>query len=695
MSVIKVLDPQTVDQIAAGEVVERPESVVKELVENAMDAGADSISVEIKDGGISLIRVTDNGCGIEKEQVRTAFLRHATSKIADASDLNEIRSYGFRGEALSSISAVARGEMITKTKNEISGVRMTLEGSEEGELEEIGAPDGTTVVVRNLFFNVPVRKKFLKSPQTEGSYISDLMEHLALSHPSIAFRFMNGNQLKFATSGSGDLKEVIYKIYGKETWDEIIPMDANGNGIHLYGYLGKPSRNRSNRNGEIYYVNSRYIRSKVLFRAIEDGYHLYLMQHKYPFCILMLDVDPSVVDVNVHPTKMDVRFEEPSEIYDFVSQSIARRLKENDMMPPVYLTEQEKSSPDPASAPEPFQRAAAAKVREQESRIVMHAVSTAENTVSAARTAEELIIETAANPAENKFTYEENEKVATISAVNEQKVSYGGLSTFFDDDEDEESAKPGGVSAAGSLQPAKVSVTTDLQEELSIGQEGREQQVPPEPEIRIASAVQMEIPMPEKILTENSRPKFRVLGQLFETYWLFEFEDKLLVMDQHAAHEKVNFEKFMKRYEAGEILSQSILPPQIVTLTGREMEVYRKYKNKFAEMGFETEEFGGKEISVHGAPMDLYSGSIRDLFLEMLDNLEDTGYGRSMSIESRIATMACKASVKGNMSMTREEVESLIDQLLVCDNPYFCPHGRPTMISFSKYEIDKKFKRIV
>ncbi len=693
MNVIKVLDPQTVDQIAAGEVVERPESVVKELVENAMDAGADSISVEIKDGGISLIRVTDNGCGIEKEQVRTAFLRHATSKIADASDLNEIRSYGFRGEALSSISAVARVEMITKTKNEISGVRMTLEGSEEGDLEEIGAPDGTTVVVRNLFFNVPVRKKFLKSPQTEGSYISDLMEHLALSHPSIAFRFMNGNQLKFATSGSGDLKEVIYKIYGKETWDEIIPMDANANGIHLYGYLGKPSRNRSNRNGEIYYVNSRYIRSKVLFRAIEDGYHLYLMQHKYPFCILMLDVDPSVVDVNVHPTKMDVRFEEPSVIYDFVSQSIARRLKENDMMPPVYLTEAEKPSQDPASAPEPFQRVAAAKVREQESRIVMPAAQKAESKANAAETVDEQIAKAASIPAESMPLYKENETFSAILAVNEQKASYGGISTFFDDDEDEESANPASE-ITNSQKADQETIATDLQEVPSVPLE-EEQHAGAEPEIRIASAVQMEIPMPEKILTEHSRPKFRVLGQLFETYWLFEYEEKLLVMDQHAAHEKVNFEKFMKRYESGEILSQSILPPQIVTLTGREMEVYRKYKDKFAEMGFETEEFGGKEISVHGAPMDLYSGSVRDLFLEMLDNLEDTGYGRSMSIESRIATMACKASVKGNMSMTKEEVESLIDQLLVCDNPYFCPHGRPTMISFSKYEIDKKFKRIV
>ncbi len=687
MNVIKVLDPQTVDQIAAGEVVERPESVVKELVENAMDAGADSISVEIKDGGISLIRVTDNGCGIEKEQVRTAFLRHATSKIADAADLNEIRSYGFRGEALSSISAVARVEMITKTRDEISGVRMTLEGSEEGDLEEIGAPDGTTVVVRNLFFNVPVRKKFLKSPQTEGSYISDLMEHLALSHPSIAFRFMNGSQLKFATSGSGDLKEVIYKIYGKETWDEIVPMDVNGKGMRLYGYLGKPSRNRSNRNGEIYYVNSRYIRSKVLFRAIEDGYHLYLMQHKYPFCILMLDVDPSVVDVNVHPTKMDVRFEEPSLIYDFVSQSIATRLKENDMMPPVYLTEQEKKMQDPASAPEPFQIAAASKARELESKIVLPAASAAEPGERQTDKQNEM---SAANPSEAKRDYDGNAGEPAEFAVRENKAVYDGISTFFDDDEEEEKPVSPKEDAFSLRQEPMPSASKE--DRLVMPEDRTEQE---EPEVMIASAVQLEIPMPKKILAETSRPKFRVLGQLFETYWLFEYEDKLLVMDQHAAHEKVNFEKFMKRYEAGEILSQSILPPQIVTLTGSEMEVYRKYKGKFAEMGFETEEFGGKEISVHGAPMDLYSENIRDLFLEILDNLEDTGYGRSMSIESRIATMACKASVKGNMSMTREEVESLIDQLLVCDNPYFCPHGRPTMISFSKYEIDKKFKRIV
>jgi len=643
MAFINILDHSTIDQIAAGEVVERPSSIVKELVENAMDAEASAVTVEIRDGGISLIRVTDNGSGIEKTEIRKAFLRHATSKISTADDLSHLKSLGFRGEALSSIAAVSQIELITKTRADLTGIRLSMEGSDETSCEEIGAPDGTTVMVRNVFFNVPARKKFLKQASTEGGYIADLMEHLAMSHPSISFKFVQNGQTRFATSGNGNLKEVIYRIYGRDTADQLIPFCFEKDGIFLNGFLGKPSCNRSNRSSEIYFINSRYIKSKIISAAIEEGYHSYLMQHKYPFCVLMIDVDPEKVDVNVHPSKMEVRFSDSMFVQDVIAKAVKNRLREQEMIPPVILNmEKDPEQSRIIKSPEPFQN----HLREQN------------------------------HP----------DTAIPASSVRKPQLSLGTF-TLFDDDTDPSDPKEHFTALKDCVHETTVYGADHAPhtEDTLIRKKA---------EAEIKDAVQMELYEP-KVLSESSRRQFQILGQIFDTYWLVAFEDKLIMLDQHAAHEKVKYEKLMKDFKNGEILTQNIYPPVVLSLNGRETEILDRYHDTLEKMGFETDHFGGMEISVRTAPADLYGVSIRDMFLEMLDDLEETGSGKFNGIEERIATMACKAAVKGNHKMSLPEINSLFDQLLTLENPYFCPHGRPTMISFSQYEIDRKFKRIV
>lgn len=621
MAQINVLSKETIDKIAAGEVVERPSSVVKELLENAVDAGSGAVTVEIKEGGISFIRVTDNGCGIDKSQVPKAFLRHATSKIQTAEDLSRIVSLGFRGEALSSISAVSRMELITKTKEELTGIRYLIEGGEEKEVEEIGAPDGTTIIVRNLFFNTPVRKKFLKQPQTEGGYISDLMEHMALSHPQVSFKYINNGQIRFHTSGNGNLQEIIYRIYGRDISAALVPVDVKENGIHMWGFLGKPEVNRSNRNFEIYFVNGRFIKSNIIGKAIEEGYRKYVMQHKFPFAVLHFEIDSGEIDVNVHPTKMEVRFTNQSRLFDFIAGTIANTLHQRELIPEVVLEEQKKTEAEkekiPAGAvPEPF------------------------------------------------------EKQRSIKMV----------------------ASPPVYNTGKTIQPPK-----PVQQEVD--DFFVESRVLPKNEEPIQKTETKPVQMnffEEKMLTKEAKAEYQIMGQIFDTYWLVAFRDKLFIIDQHAAHEKVKYENFMKQLEAKDIQSQMVNPPVIITLTGREEAVLKESLEIFEEMGFELEEFGGNEYAIRSVPTDLYGCSESELFTEMLDELSEGQLkGTPEVIRQRIATMACKAAVKGNMSFDRIGMEALIDQLLALEDPYHCPHGRPTIISMSKYEIEKKFKRIV
>lgn len=687
MAVIHVLSHETIDKIAAGEVVERPSSIVKELVENAVDAGAGAITVEIKDGGVSFIRVSDNGCGIEKSEIRKAFLRHATSKIQDADDLLRLHSLGFRGEALSSISAVSQTEMITKTPRELTGVRLSMEGGMETDFEEVGAPDGTTIIIRNLFFNVPARRKFLKQPATEGGYVADLMEHLALANPQISFQFIQNNQVKFSTAGNGDLKQTIYKLYGKDMADSLIGIDKAGDGIRLSGYLGKPSGNRSNRNYELYFLNGRFIRSNLVARAIEEGYKSYLMQHKYPFCVLMMEVEPSRVDVNVHPAKMEVRFTEEMRIYEFLASSVREVLDAHEMIPEIALTEPEEKEEKKEKALEPFQKA------RSEMRV-------------------EGIRSVYGEPQNEKEELPDTEAVSAERHAEQyggQKLTSRDFFVDFGDDEEEEEENVGMIRTGEGSEVADAAATKMLEvirtggqekkdymagsAEVNTGRVSEENGMYHIGQIRQENE-QLEL-FKEKIISPSSRQKFRILGQAFDTYWIVVFEDKLLMIDQHAAHEKVKFERIMKAVRESEVFSQNLYPPLVLSLSGREQEVLEWFREAFTKLGFELEYFGGNEITIRSAPTELFGNTIKEMFLEVLDELSVTGVGRARSIEERIATMACKAAVKGNRSMSVPEMETLLDELLTLENPYFCPHGRPTIISFTKQELEKKFKRIV
>lgn len=621
MPEINLLNQNTIDKIAAGEVVERPQSVVKELVENAIDAGAKAITVELKEGGISLIRVTDNGCGIEKEQVRKAFLRHATSKITAIEDLAYVESLGFRGEALSSIAAVSQAEVITRTKNELTGVKYSIAGGREEELEEIGAPEGTTFLIRNLFFNTPARKKFLRQPQTEGGYVADLMEHIALSRPDISVKFVNGGQLRFHTSGNGDLKEVIYRIYGKDTARALVPFHAKDENFSVSGYIGKPEINRSNRNFEIYFVNGRFVKNDIIGKALEEGYRKYLMQHKFPFAVLHFDIEPQEIDVNVHPSKMQIRIHRGNELYAFLSGAIAGKLHETELIPEAALTPPETEKKEPARAPEPF-----------ETRRIQN------------------------------LTKEE----------------------------------PGGYTAKlSSFREAVLPRQTEISGGRILGTPEKENIIKAKDHILVEKPVQMNL-FEEKILTTDARNEYEILGQIFETYWIIAFRDKLLFIDQHAAHEKVKYERLVKRLAQKAMTSQMLNPPVILNLTGREEEILKELLPVFEQLGFEMEEFGGGSFALRSIPTDLYGCSEKQLFVEILDELsENPMKGTPDVILHRLASMACKSAVKGNSRMNRPEMEALLDELLTLEDPYHCPHGRPTIISISKYEIEKKFKRIV
>ncbi len=634
MAKIQVLDSGTIDKIAAGEVVERPSSVVKELVENALDAGASAITVEIKEGGISFIRVTDNGSGIEASQVKNAFLRHATSKISSAEDLYSIQSLGFRGEALSSIAAVSMLEVITKTPGALTGIRYLAEGAAEKEFSEVGAPDGTTIIVRNLFFNTPVRRKFLKQPQTEGSYIIDLMEHLAFSRPDVCFKLTVNGQIKFHTSGNGDLREVIYRVYGREIAANLVEIRQESSGISLSGYLGKPVLNRSNRNFENYYINGRYVKSSLMAKAIEEGFGEYLMQHKFPFTVLHFTVDTGLVDVNVHPTKMDVRFTQREQIYGFIAKAISETLHMREMIPEAALEEHGKNDTrtqniekENISVPEPFE-----SVRTKQFQVMEAMKYEAEKPK---------MQDFMQNPVWNRVI--------------------------------------------GSTSGTECAQNEDIHANI----------IKKEDTVFLEKPAQMDF-FEEKMLSHANQEEYKILGQIFDTYWLIAFRDKLFIVDQHAAHEKVKYERLIKQFHEKSLSSQFLNPPIVVTLSAKEEQILAEYKTVFESLGFETENFGGNEYALRSVPTDLYGCNEKSLFLAVLDELtEGPVYKNLTVVEEKLASMACKAAVKGNNSLDAAEMEALLDELLTLENPYHCPHGRPTIISMSKYEIEKKFKRIV
>jgi DNA mismatch repair protein MutL len=689
MAFINELDKNTIDQIAAGEVVERPASVVKELVENAIDSGATAVTVEIKGGGIDMIRVTDNGSGVEKSQIRKAFKRHATSKLKTIDDLFTIHSLGFRGEALSSISAVAQVDMITKTRDDLTGTRYSINGGEEAGFEEIGAPDGTTLIIRNLFYNTPARKKFLKTPQTEGSYIGDVMEHLALDNPTISFHYINNKEDKFSTSGNGDLKELIYRIYGRDVSVSVRPIKAEKNGITLEGYLGEPTLNRSNRNFEIFFVNGRYVKDKIISKALEEGYKQYLMMHKFPFAILHLRMDPSMVDVNVHPAKLEVRFNNQPLLYDFIRTSVEDVLKNNEMIPDALLGDRDK----------------------EEKKAVEPKVEAKSETKAAAEAVDKPAVATSAvlHDRNSESNSNSNSNIEEKNLSKETKKSLLAPEPFetirFEENKIAESEP---VFAKGiKPQPVKIedsnksAVWTRIFGDMDGKQAEKNER--PSAIIKHQEAIVVEKPVQlnlfdEKILSKENVKEYEILGQLFGTFWVIAFKDKMLMVDQHAAHEKVNYERMIKRFKSGEMLSQMVNPPVIVSLSAAEEEMFLKFRQYFERLGFNIENFGGHEYAMRAIPIDLFGcENEKTMFLEILDELSsETSLDRTPDvINYKIASMACKASVKGNTQMTKEEMEVLLDELLTLENPYNCPHGRPTIISMSKYEIEKKFKRIV
>lgn len=648
MPEIMLLNQETIDKIAAGEVVERPSSVVKELVENAIDAKATAITVEIKEGGISFIRITDNGCGIEKKQVPIAFLRHSTSKIRSVEDLLNIHSLGFRGEALSSIAAVAQVELITKTYDELTGTRYVIEGSKEVADEEIGAPDGTTFIVRNLFYNVPARRKFLKTAQTEGGYISDLMERMALSHPDVSFKFINNGQTKLHTSGNGNEKDLIYHIYGRDITASILKVEQQTELFQIRGFIGKPMVSRGNRNYENYFINGRYIKSALLSKAVEEAYKGFLMQHQYPFCVLYFDIHSDLLDVNVHPTKMELRFSQNEQIYRLLYEIIRNTLTHKDFIPEVPV-EEKKTTAAPEikePAPEPFEVRRLNEIRK--------AVA-------------------ADSPYEPKYpSY--TKKSSTDVFFSRMKQNTKSPLTAK---EESLFAKP----------LASAPETEDVPKEDSVS-------MVREPDIPYMQQTLEQID--SHFLTKDARKKHKIIGQLFDTYWLVEFEDKLFVIDQHAAHEKVLYEKTMKKVREQLFSSQAVSPPIILSLNQEEIAAMERYQDELTRFGYEIEPFGGKEYAITAIPADFSDIDMRSMFLELLNDFTElSGKTTPELILEKVASMSCKAAVKGNNRLSRAEIETLIDELLQLDNPYNCPHGRPTIISMSKYEIEKKFKRIV
>ena len=679
MSRIQVLDKSTIDKIAAGEVVERPSSVVKELVENALDAKATAITVEIKDGGISLIRITDNGSGIEKDDIKTAFLRHATSKIKSAEDLLSVSSLGFRGEALSSIGAVSQVELITKTQTQFSGSRYRIEGGNEIGLEEVVAPDGTTFLVRNLFYNVPARRKFLKSAQTEAGYISTIMERMALSRPDVSFKFIQNNQTKLQTSGNTNLKDIIYHVYGRDITSNLIPIDRTINGVSLTGFIGKPLISRGNRSFENYFVNGRYVKSKVISAAIEEGYRGFVMQHKYPFTVLNLSMDGRMLDVNVHPTKMELRISNQEDVYRFICMAVRDALNGRELIPKVSVGKEENVKTKriiEKSRPEPFEK----------KRLAMELKD------------------------ENSALIKDKDRTTTSGKIAESTLDYGKKKTAVEKkapsvlpvkDDKKELCKPRGQEL--QMQP-KESQKQELQEELCKPQEQELQQQPRElqrqepqtqQQIQEQKPKQMEL-FETNLLGADARPKHKLIGQLFQTYWLVEFEDNLFIIDQHAAHEKVLYERNVKLWKEKVHTSQMVSPPIILTLSNKEVEMLETYQEYLRELGFEIEHFGGKEYAICGVPGNLYGLAQKDVLLEFIDSLETTpGKATPEIITDKLATMSCKAAVKGNQRLSFQEMNALIDELMTLENPYNCPHGRPTIISMSKYDIEKKFKRIV
>ena len=716
---IKVLDQNTINKIAAGEVIEKPSSVIKELVENSIDSGATAVTVEVKGGGLSFLRVTDNGAGIKKDEVKLAFLRHATSKLVTVEDLLRISSLGFRGEALASIAAVAQVEMITKTADDVTGLRYQIHGGKEISSEEIGAPGGTTIIVRNLFYNTPARKKFMKTDATETSYIYDLMCRICMSHPEISFKFIANGTDKLFTSGNGKLRDIIYHIYGRDITSNLLEINAENDYMKISGYIARPCISRGNRSFEGYYVNHRYIKSAVLTKAIEDAFRTFVMIHKFPFTEINFQVRPDLLDVNVHPTKMELKFANSQDIYSFTYNAIRETLLFKELIPDVAPGKDPKPETfkqrDVGNAPEAFENKRREEIVRAEERTVPQSqpeqlrpaepqsqpeqLRSAETQTSPqqlcpiepqtssqpVRPVIEIIDETSSSnnkgsdvidnnktekPAGNYIYADRNNDLERAIVQNRNVVNESPAYT---------APAPARPSVTAATQDSTVSAASDA---AYIEEAGKKY-------------VQQDM-FQEKFLTKEARAKHRLIGQLFKTYWLIEYDGKFFIMDQHAAHEKVKYEELMENYKNKKIYSQYLMPPAVVTLSAAEIEFLHENMEMFEALGYQIENFGGREFKLNAVPDNLFGLDGRELFIDFIADASSSA--KKVTIDTfihKLSTMACKAAIKGNTEISFKEADALIDQLLKLENPYTCPHGRPTVISMTESEIEKKFKRIV
>lgn len=716
---IQVLDQNTINKIAAGEVIERPSSVVKELVENAIDAKATAITIEIKDGGISFVRITDNGCGIPHEELPLAFLRHSTSKIRSVEDLLHVSSLGFRGEALSSIAAVAQVELITKTQDSFSGYRYIIEGGEEKSLEEVGAPDGTTFIVRNLFYNTPVRRKFLKTAMTEAGYISSLIEHLSLSHPDISFRFINNNQNKLHTSGNMNLKDIIYNVYGRDITHNLVEINAKTQDVKMTGFIGKPMICRGNRTYENYYINGRFIKSGIITKAIEEAYKGYIMPHNYPFTAIHFEINPAILDVNVHPTKMELRFSKNEFVHHFVLETVKNALNRRELVPEVHIDnrrEQPKvqavtSTQSVSNKSNVSNNSNVSNVSKEPYRApAMKPLPAATQIQPVSRSTESAHQNASGQTGNRPGSWHENK---SYKYTADQKDSNIATTSNIAGAESPKSIAKETVNNA--MNDAKSEVVNDAVQEKNAQQTIDHKTRLPEPfELKRSEqmvkednealaygkeqerkAEQLNL-FEDKLLDAKQSPQYRIIGQLFETYWLIEFEDKFYMMDQHAAHEKILYEKMMRHLKEKDLDTQMILPPVILSLNMREEEVLKEHFDIFHKVGYEIEEFGGNEYKVTGMPAGLPRLDCKQLLIDMIDGMVEEGTSKDPEmITEKVASMSCKAAVKGNNKLSMQEAKELMDELMQAENPYNCPHGRPTLVMMTKYEIEKKFKRII
>ena len=701
---IKVLDQNTINKIAAGEVIEKPSSVIKELVENSIDSGATAITVEVKGSGLSFLRVTDNGAGIKKDEVKLAFLRHATSKLVTVEDLLSISSLGFRGEALASIASVAQVEMITKTADDVTGLRYQIHGGREISSEEIGAPGGTTIIVRNLFYNTPARKKFMKTDLTEISYIYDLMCRICMSHPEISFKFISNGTDKLFTSGNGKLRDIIYHIYGRDITSNLLEINAENDYMKISGYIARPCISRGNRSFEGYYVNHRYIKSAVLTKAIEDAFRTFVMIHKFPFTEINFQVRPDLLDVNVHPTKMELKFANSQDIYSFTYNAIRETLLFKELIPDV--------APGKDSKPETYKQRNVGDAPEAFENKRREALVGPAAQAKAAPT--HMVTDNRLVKSENAPVLDQRQMKPESASTSESQARPEGTSTAL-----QQPLKPENIPAPvrpiidvidetkdtnTSAEKKSDNNTYEQPQKSGYSYSGRHQEIPGS-KVAESKASYMAVDdrkyvqqnmFQEKFLTKEARAKHRLIGQLFKTYWLIEYDGKLFIMDQHAAHEKVKYEELMENYKNKKIYSQYLMPPAVVTLSATEIEFLHENMEMFEALGYQIENFGGREFKLNAVPDNLFGLDGRELFIDFIADASSSAKKVTIDVFiHKLSTMACKAAIKGNTEISFKEADALIDQLLKLENPYTCPHGRPTVISMTEAEIEKKFKRIV